>query len=125
MKRQRSWDREHDAAKALVLPVLLFVLCGFAVPQVAPPSNGRDQENFRISVEVDLVVLQATVEISRIFAFRWTLTWWCCKPPYDCAWASRSFAVSAPRSTGAKGLNLAATDVTVLAAGLVAFYKRN
>jgi len=61
VKRQRSWDREHDAAKAVVLPVLLFVLCGFAAPQVAPPSNGRDQENFRISVEVDLVVLQATV----------------------------------------------------------------
>jgi Ca-activated chloride channel homolog len=59
MKRNPSWDREHDAAKGLVLLVLLFVLCGFAAPQVAPP-NVRDQEDFRVSVEVDLVVLQAT-----------------------------------------------------------------
>jgi len=61
VKRKRSWDREHEAAKALVLAVLFFVLSGFAVAQVGPPSNGRDQEDFRISVEVDLVVLQATV----------------------------------------------------------------
>jgi len=61
MKRKRSWDREHDAANALVLPVLLFVLSGFAAPQVAPPSNGQEPDNFRISVDVDLVVLQATV----------------------------------------------------------------
>jgi VWFA-related protein len=44
-----------------VLPVLLFILSGFSSSQVAPPSNARDQENFRISVDVDLVVLQATV----------------------------------------------------------------
>jgi Ca-activated chloride channel homolog len=61
VKRKRSWDREHDAPKALVLSILLFVLSEFAAPQVTTPSNRRDQENFRISVEVDLVVLQATV----------------------------------------------------------------
>jgi VWFA-related protein len=61
VKKERSWDREHEAAKALVVPVLLFALNGFAAPQVAPLNNGRDQENFRISVDVDLVVLQATV----------------------------------------------------------------
>jgi VWFA-related protein len=44
-----------------VLPVFLFVFSGLASSQVAPPSDGRDQENFRISVDVDLVVLQATV----------------------------------------------------------------
>ena len=60
MKGKRSWDREHDV-KTLVLPVLLFTLSVFAAPQAATPSNGPDQENFRISVEVDLVVLQATV----------------------------------------------------------------
>jgi VWFA-related protein len=31
------------------------------IAQGGPSSNGRDQENFRISVDVDLVVLQATV----------------------------------------------------------------
>ncbi len=61
MKGKPTSDREHNAAKAVVLPVLFFVLSGFAVCQIAPPGNGRDQENFRISVEVDLVVLQATV----------------------------------------------------------------
>ncbi len=61
MTRTSNLDREHKAAKAVVLPVLLFVLSRFAGAQVAPPNSGPDQENFRISVEVDLVVLQATV----------------------------------------------------------------
>ena len=61
MTRKPNLDREHSAAKAVVLPVLLFVLSGLAGSQVAPPSSGPEQENFRISVEVDLVVLQATV----------------------------------------------------------------
>jgi hypothetical protein len=61
VERKRSWDRGHGAPKALVLSVLLFVLSEFAASQVATPSNRRDQENFRISVDVDLVVLQATV----------------------------------------------------------------
>ena len=54
-------DREHKIAKALVLPVLLFTFSGFAAAQVAPPVNGRDQDNLSFSVEVDLVVLQANV----------------------------------------------------------------
>jgi len=58
VKGKRSWDQEHHV-KALVLLVLLFTLS--AAAQVAPPSNSRDQEDFRISVDVDLVVLQATV----------------------------------------------------------------
>lgn len=61
MKRKPCWDREHNAAKAAVLLVLLFVLSGWAHAQAVPPSNGGDQEDFRIAVEVDLVVLQATV----------------------------------------------------------------
>lgn len=61
MTRKSNLDREHSAAKAVMLPVLLFILSGAAGAQVAPPISGPDQENFRISVEVDLVVLQATV----------------------------------------------------------------
>ena len=61
MKRKPTLDRAHNAAKAVLLPVLFFVLSAFAISQVVPPNNGRDQENFRISVDVDLVVLQATV----------------------------------------------------------------
>jgi Ca-activated chloride channel homolog len=59
--RTSKLDREHSVTKAVVLPVLLFFLSGFASSQVAPPNSSREQENFRISVEVDLVVLQATV----------------------------------------------------------------
>ena len=58
---ERSWDREHKIAKAFVLPVLLFTFSGLATPQVVPPVNGRDQDDLRFSVEVDLVVLQVTV----------------------------------------------------------------
>ena len=61
LKMERSWDREYKIAKAFVLPVLLSTLSGFAAAQVAPPVDGRDQDNPRFSVEVDLVVLQATV----------------------------------------------------------------
>lgn len=61
MNRKRSCDREHGGAKALVLPVLLFALSGFATPQVAPPANSPGQDDLRFSVELDLVVLQATV----------------------------------------------------------------
>lgn len=62
MTRKSNLDREHGIAKAVVLPVLLFVLSsGFAISQVAPAGKSEDQENFRIAVEVDLVVLQATV----------------------------------------------------------------
>jgi len=61
VKRKPTLDREHKVAKAALLPVLLFVLSGFAISQIAPPGSGRDQETFRISVDVDWVVLQATV----------------------------------------------------------------
>jgi len=59
--RKSNLDREYNPAKAAVLPVLFIVLSGLARSQVAPPNDARDQENFRISVDVDLVVLQATV----------------------------------------------------------------
>jgi len=44
-------------------PAALVVLLvgGVAAAQAPPPGNGREPEAFRISVEVDLVVLQATV----------------------------------------------------------------
>ena len=61
MKRNRSCVREHGAAKALALPVFLFALSGFAAAQAVPTGNGRNQDDLRFSVELDLVVLQATV----------------------------------------------------------------
>jgi Ca-activated chloride channel homolog len=60
-KTKPSSDRKHTPTKGIVLSVLLFVLSGFAASQVVQAGHDRDQENFRISVDVDLVVLQATV----------------------------------------------------------------
>lgn len=61
LNTKRSWDREYGTTKVLVLPVLLFALGGLAAPQIVPPGGGRDQDELRFSVELDLVVLQATV----------------------------------------------------------------
>lgn len=61
MTSKSNLDREYSRAKAVVLPVLFIVISGFARSQVAPPGNGPGQETFRISVDVDLVVLQVTV----------------------------------------------------------------
>jgi hypothetical protein len=61
VKRKPTLDREHNVAKAAVLPVLLFGLSGFAISQIAQSGSGRDQETVRISADVDLVVLQATL----------------------------------------------------------------
>jgi Ca-activated chloride channel family protein len=48
--------------KAVALPVLLLILLpGHASPQAPPPTPDRGSEAFRISVDVALVVLQATV----------------------------------------------------------------
>ena len=41
--------------------LLLLVLGGYARPQAPPASQAQDSESYRISVDVDLVVLQATV----------------------------------------------------------------
>ena len=54
-------DRGHGRGKALVLPVLLFLVSGAAGTQAQPPSEAEDQQDFRLSVDVDLVLLQATV----------------------------------------------------------------
>ena len=52
---------EHLVAKAIALPVLLlFVLAGYARRQ-APPAEDHDSGSFRISVQVAMVVLHATV----------------------------------------------------------------
>jgi Ca-activated chloride channel family protein len=46
----------------LALPLLLLMALGcYAPAQAPPPSEGLEQEAFRMSVDVDLVVLQATV----------------------------------------------------------------
>jgi len=58
---QRSEDRVHDAGKASVLPVIFLILNGFAAAQVPPSGNGLAENDFRLSVDVDLVVLPATV----------------------------------------------------------------
>ena len=56
MRRRLSGTGERGAAKAIALPVLLLIaLVGYAGQQTASP------ESFRISVDVDLVVLHATV----------------------------------------------------------------
>jgi VWFA-related protein len=49
-------------AKAVALPALfLMVLVGYAGKQAPPAKQDRDSESFRISVDVALVVLHATV----------------------------------------------------------------
>ncbi len=63
MRRWQRWTGERRLAKAVALPALLLVtLAGNAGPQATPPA-GPDQasESFRISVDVALVVLHATV----------------------------------------------------------------
>jgi Ca-activated chloride channel family protein len=62
VKRTRSRGRKLGAAKALVLPVLaLIALGGDGEPQAPPAGDGQDPGSYRISVNVDLVVLHATV----------------------------------------------------------------
>lgn len=61
MKRP-LWERECSIAKALTLPVCLCIaLGGYAGQQFSPPSSGPDSGSYGISVDVDLVVLHATV----------------------------------------------------------------
>jgi Ca-activated chloride channel family protein len=62
MRGTLSWAVDLGVAKALALPVLLvIVLGGYAGQQVPPANNGQDSGSFRISVDVDMVVLPATV----------------------------------------------------------------
>ncbi len=62
MRRGLSRAGERGAAKAIALPVLLLiVLAGYAGHQAPPATHDHDSESFRISVDVALVVLHATV----------------------------------------------------------------
>jgi Ca-activated chloride channel homolog len=62
MRSQLWWAGEWGAAKAAALLVLLlFVLVDSAGDQTVPARQDRDPESFRISVDVALVVLHATV----------------------------------------------------------------
>ena len=54
-----SHSAARGMAKVIVLPALLLV--GYAGNQDLPASEGRDSESLRISVDVALVVLHATV----------------------------------------------------------------
>ena len=61
MRKGLSQAGERGVATALALRVFLFtVLLGYAGPQVSP-GNGQDLGSSQFSVNVDLVVLQATV----------------------------------------------------------------
>lgn len=60
--RALSRAGERGVAKAIALPVLLLVvLAGYAGPQAPPAGQDRASGSFRISVDVALVVLHATV----------------------------------------------------------------
>lgn len=62
MKEGLSPAGERGVARLIALPVvLLIVLAGYAECQVPPPAQDRDAGAFRISVDVALVVLPATV----------------------------------------------------------------
>ena len=62
MRRGPSRAGGRGAAKAIALPtLLLIVLMGYAGHQTPPAPQDRDSESLRISVDVALVVLHATV----------------------------------------------------------------
>jgi VWFA-related protein len=62
MRRGLSWAGGRGAAKAIALPtLLLIVLMGYAGHQAPPAPQDRDSGPLRISVDVALVVLHATV----------------------------------------------------------------
>ncbi len=62
MPARLSRAGERGVAKAAALPALFLIfLAGRLSPQAAPAGQDRDPESFRISVDVALVVLHATV----------------------------------------------------------------
>jgi Ca-activated chloride channel homolog len=62
MRKVRSRTGEHGLAKAIALPALLLIVVGCYAGQQAPPARqDRDSDSIRISVDVALVVLHATV----------------------------------------------------------------
>lgn len=62
MRRGLSRAGEHSVAKAMALPVLvLTVLVCSAGDQAPPAKQDQDADSFRLSVDVSLVVLHATV----------------------------------------------------------------
>lgn len=66
MSRTLSWARVRGAVKApVLLVVFLVVLGGYAGYQVPPAGNGQDPGSYRISVNVDLVLLHASVRDRR------------------------------------------------------------
>jgi len=62
MRMGLSRAGEHGVAKALALPaLLLIVLVGYTGDQAPQPAQDQDSRPFRVSVDVALVVLHATV----------------------------------------------------------------
>ena len=62
MRKGLSRAGERGVAKAIALPaLLLIVLAGYAGDQAPPPGQDHDSGSYRISVDVALVVLHATV----------------------------------------------------------------
>lgn len=62
MGRELSKAGEHKIAKAMALPVLfLIVLACYADGQAPPTTQGHNSDSFRVTIDVALVVLHATV----------------------------------------------------------------
>jgi VWFA-related protein len=62
MGRKLSKAGEHAVAQAMALPVLFLVVLACSADDQAPPARqDRDADSFRVSIDVALVVLHATV----------------------------------------------------------------
>jgi VWFA-related protein len=62
MRKGLSRAGVRGVAKAIALPFLLLIfLAGYAGPRTSPANQDQDSESFRISVDVALVVLHASV----------------------------------------------------------------
>ncbi|MFN0172718.1 MAG: VWA domain-containing protein [Bryobacteraceae bacterium] len=60
--KNKSWGEGRGVVQVIALPVIVLIaLGGGTETQVPPPLDAQDLESYRISVDVSLVVLHATV----------------------------------------------------------------